>query len=102
MLTKRPSDDERLCALLALTETVGYPLHVVAYRATLERTKAVRDRLAHGVLSLTARNETTAEPGLYPFGTTEKDNRYYRLAALRSAAGEPRWLYLTPWRIALC
>ncbi|WP_242089315.1 hypothetical protein [Microbacterium lacticum] len=100
----RLSDEERLDALVALAETVAYPLHVAAYRKTYADTKAVRDRLAHGGPPLVGRFEETKEPMLWAFesekGKPGASKPYtHSLTDLRAYGANARWLARVAWRV---
>jgi hypothetical protein len=95
----RLSDAERLDAIVALASTVEYPLHKDAYRETYRATMAVRNRLAHGGISLTLNDAATAEPGLFTFGADESENKFYSLSELRAVASDARWLSIVALRL---
>lgn len=100
----RLSDGERLDALVALAETVCYPLHVQAYRKTYTDTKAVRDRLAHGGPPLVGRFEDTDEPMIWAFeavkGKPGASKPYtHSLTDLRAYGANARWLARVAWRV---
>lgn len=100
----RLSDDERLEALVALAETVAYPLHKVAYRKTYADTKAVRDRLAHGGPPLIGRFEDSREPVLWAFEAVKgkpgaSRPHTHSLTDLRAYGANARWLARVAWRV---
>ncbi|MBD8218106.1 hypothetical protein IFU40_05575 [Microbacterium sp. CFBP 13617] len=100
----RLSDEERLDALVALAETVAYPLHVTAYRNTYADTKAVRDRLAHGGPPLVGRFEGTKEPMLWAFESVKgkpgaSRPHTHSLTDLRAYGANARWLARVAWRV---